>query len=105
MNGAEVRDYAESAVAEALETQREAENAPESPDVDDEDNAEDGDDDGESCGMHTEECDTNARVAAIRGLLDHPHGDDSPCMNPVWGAADAVLNQALSGIESTLALE
>ena len=104
MNGTEIRNYAEAAVAEALETQREEEKAPASPDVNNE-AGEDEDEDEEGCGMYAEKCNTQARVEAIRGMLDHPHGDDSPCMNPVWSAAGAVLNQVLCGIESALSIE
>ena len=106
MTGTEIRNYAEAAVAEALETQRQEDNAPASPDVNNEaDEDEDEEEDEEGCGMYAETCNTQARVEAIRGMLDHPHGDDSPCMDPVWSAADAVLNQVLSGIESALSIE
>ena len=104
MTGTEIRNYAEASVAEALETQRQQENAPASLDVNNEaDEADEEDEEG--CGMYAETCNNQARIEAIRGMLDHPHGDDSPCMDPVWSAADAVLNQVLSGIESALSIE
>ena len=55
-------------------------------------------------GYHTDSCNPENKIIEIRGIIDRPHGDDSMCENPVWTAVDAVLNQALNGIEEALGM-
>ena len=96
MNAANLREYAQTTVAWALELQQQ-----ELEDPADEDS---GDDQDDTCALYQDECNNFNRVTAIRRLLEQPHGDDSPCTDPVWSAVDAVLNQALDGIEAALGL-
>ena len=95
MNAANLREYAQTTVARALELQQQELDEPADDDPDEED---------DTCALYQDECNNYNRVTAIRRLLEQPHGDDSPCTDTVWTAVDAVLNQALDGIEAALGL-
>ena len=95
MNAANLREYAQTTVAQALELQQQEPDEPADEDSDDED---------DTCSLYQDECNNHNRVIAFRRLLEQPHGDDSPCTDPVWSAVDAVLNQALDGIEAALGI-
>ena len=96
MNAANLREYAQTTVAHALELQQQEPHEPMDDDPDDED---------DTCGPYQDECNNHNRVMDIRRLLEQPHGDDSPCTDTVWSAVDAILNQALGGIEAALGLD
>ena len=83
MTPQEIREYAKSVVQQAI-------NESDKP---------------ETCQEYDDQCNPRRTVQAIRAMLDHPHGDDSPCEDPVWQAVDGVLNQVLNGLESALDLE
>ena len=56
----------------------------------------------ETCEEYTEHCRPTDKVDEIRGIIDRPHNDDSPCENPVWEAIDDVINTVISGFEEAI---
>ena len=65
----------------------------------------DPDEKSETCAQYEDNCDAGKRLQSIREMLDRPHGDDSPCEDPVWEAIDGILNHVMNGMEEALGLE
>ena len=56
----------------------------------------------ETCQEYDHECVPTDKLNELRGIIDRPHRDDSPCENPIWEAIDDVLNAVITGFEQAI---